>query len=315
VSEWEEFRVGALSTQRNWVNPDCQPLGVVYHVCHLQTGLRILEDGRIAADVVKDKSRLNTERVLVTWLSPNTWVRGYRYGNLRFAFDWENLIQGKRYYWVESMAYGIKAPRILVTEREHAGLEPYDPTARDGPWWHDTSSDSHHWNGNYTLEIMLESDLEPSEWEKADFVDHYADGCNIDWRTCPWRGKRARYFAPRFVAAVVARRLSASSLRLAKLDDEGLVSDSCPLFDACSDLWTALGKATSPGGELSGEDPSAQAVARAVLAAFAGEDAEELKSLCRLYRSEEDLLDSCAQLIGKHFKVSGWQDLRRDPWA
>jgi hypothetical protein len=77
-------------------------------------------------------------------LSPNDWNAGFRYGNVRFTFDWAALVANKKAYWVESIAYGVPACRILVTDTDRgAELVAYDPTVRNGPWWipWDTSGD------------------------------------------------------------------------------------------------------------------------------------------------------------------------------
>lgn len=178
--EWHKFKVGELSTSRGWVNPDCQLLTTVSHVAHLETTKRIFRDGKINSGLIFDKSKLNTERILVAWLSPNHWSDGFRYGNVRFNYDWKTLIANKRYYWVESLAYGVKACRILVTEEDRSDiLEEYDPTRHDGPWWFDEKNDTHYWNGNYCLEIMIENDVDIDDCLTIDFVDHHRQFCNI----------------------------------------------------------------------------------------------------------------------------------------
>ena len=144
LPEWSEFSVGSPSTASNWTNPDCQPLTHIYHVTHLAAAHEVFAKGRLRAGLVFDKSKLNTHRILVNWLSPNSWAYGYRYGNVRFVFSWPDLIEGLRFYWVEAMSYGIKAPRILATANNYDGLlQPYDPTSGDGPWWYDQKSQQH----------------------------------------------------------------------------------------------------------------------------------------------------------------------------
>lgn len=115
--EWQEFRVGKLSKKSNWTEISCQPLIKISHVSHMSHALRIFQDGIINSRLVSDKSRLNNDRVLVVWLSPNDWEGngGFRYGNVRFKFDWKKIAAGMNYYWIESMTYGIKAPRILLS--------------------------------------------------------------------------------------------------------------------------------------------------------------------------------------------------------
>lgn len=112
---WTRFRVG-VSQAPGFAN-DCAPFDTVSYVAHRETALTILREGTIRAGLVSDESRLNTARLQVTWLSPNHWGNGFRYGNARFTFDWRRLVAGKRAYWVEAIAYRSPACRILITER------------------------------------------------------------------------------------------------------------------------------------------------------------------------------------------------------
>jgi hypothetical protein len=135
--EWERFKVGALSTRRNWVEVSCQSLDEVSHVSHIKNALNIVAEGKLKSGLIFDESKLNEERILVNWVSPNDWEGGggFRYGHIRFTFNWRELIDGMNYFWVESIAYGISACRILVTEKDYSmDLHVYDPTLRNGPW-------------------------------------------------------------------------------------------------------------------------------------------------------------------------------------
>src|SRR3954447_6574835 len=101
-NDWTPYSVGERSAKKNWVNPDCQGLSVVSHVTHVSTALEVLRAGCIRPQLIYDKSRLNTKRVLVIWLSPNDWSGAgrFRYGNIAFELDWKELIKGKRFYWI-----------------------------------------------------------------------------------------------------------------------------------------------------------------------------------------------------------------------
>ena len=190
TNPWTRFSVGSPSIKNNWTEVDCQPLVTVSHVAHVPVAVRIAEDARLRADLVFDESKLNIERIRVVWLSPNDWkgAGGFRYGNVRFSFDWAALVAGKRAFWVESIAYGVAACRILIAETDFSPkLEPYDPKGGDGPWWLDGNG-QHHWNGKYCLEIMVEGDVLLSGARKVDFVDHHEKRCNIDYKTCRYCG-------------------------------------------------------------------------------------------------------------------------------
>ena len=102
-AEWEDYAVGEPSSNPDRPNADCYPLEAIYHVAHVSDAFRIFQDRRIRSTLVGDESKLKKTRSGVTWLSPNTWVNGSFYGNVRFDFDWKELVEGKRFYWVEAM--------------------------------------------------------------------------------------------------------------------------------------------------------------------------------------------------------------------
>lgn len=98
---WKEFSVGAPSKYRALTNSDCVTFTEVSHVAHIDTAINILKARYLSAGLVFDESKLNKKRILVNWLSPNHWAPGYRYGNIKFDFLFKELIQEKKYYWVE----------------------------------------------------------------------------------------------------------------------------------------------------------------------------------------------------------------------
>src|SRR5882672_4970637 len=128
------YKVGKLPLG-NSGKDDCRPFGTVFYICHVEDAYRIFEDGRIRSSLVWDKSKLRNTRTCVSWASANTWAGGSIYGNIRFDFDWAELIEGKQFYWVEAIKYQPHAFRILVSENDHspAGLARYDAESGDGP--------------------------------------------------------------------------------------------------------------------------------------------------------------------------------------
>src|SRR5688572_6170364 len=94
-ADWTQFQVqGNPNAYRAW-NNQCRGLGTVWHVTHVQTGIEIVRGGQLTPQLIYDESRLNTERILVVWLSPNDWTNagGFRYGNVAFQLDWPALIE------------------------------------------------------------------------------------------------------------------------------------------------------------------------------------------------------------------------------
>lgn len=297
---WRKFRVGQPSERSNWTEPTCQPLVTVAHVAHVPTALRITEDGRLRADLVFDKSRLNTERIRVVWLSPNDWENagGFRYGNIRFHFEWAKLVESKRIYWVESIAYGVEACRILLTDEDYTGtLPPYDPAAGDGPWWQ-AASGEHYWNGEYCLEVMVEGDLELASVTDVDFVKHHTKRCSVDYRTCRYCGTSSDDGGAELIAGMIARR---DSVRLPGLVvDYGQGPRPSRSFDgAVSRLMRRIEEArTRATGPIGRNHPSARALARAALATLAiAEIADDLGELASQFASIDELMGAVADAI------------------
>jgi len=92
--EWTKYNVRNSGTG--------VPLEKIYHVLHINPALNIVSDSKIKAGLVYDESKLNKKRILVCWLSPNDWdgAGGFRYGNIRFAFDWKKIYEDMYSYWV-----------------------------------------------------------------------------------------------------------------------------------------------------------------------------------------------------------------------
>lgn len=269
---WTKFAVGLPSSKPNSVEPTCQSLTTVSHVAHVAAAARIVEDARLRADLVFDKSKLNTERIRVVWLSPNDWYHGFRYGNVRFTFDWASLVAGKKAYWVESIAYGVEACRILITDvNRGAQLAPFDPTLGDGPWWAEAAG-SHRWNGNFCLEIMLEGDLELDKVKSVDFVNHHQHGCNIDHKTCVYRDVLAADGGADFLARLAFHPSLASLPGLVQKDEKG-EHLSIALRQVIGELTDRLGRVKcKSAGTLKAQDRQAPLLARALLRTLVARD-------------------------------------------
>jgi len=310
---WLPYGVSNPSSDPGWTNPECVPLRVVYHVAHIETARRIVVDRAIRARLISDESRLNTERIRVVWLSPNDWSRGSIYGNVRFAFDWRSIIEDFQAYWVETMdGYNPPACRILLTRKNYDGkLIRYDPTgsAGVGPWAYDQASDTHYWNGRYTLEVMLEDDLDLAEAHSIDFVDHHPRICSANRGLCSERGQSRLDAGARFVALIAAQGISVPGGLLTR-EEDGKVLPTTALSGACQWIWPDLARA--PVGTLRGQVPAEtkMPLARAVLHAVSRQDTAEMHRLTGLFESGEDLLRSTASLFQAAFGLDPEVDLR-----
>jgi len=206
---WLAYKIGDPSTKDNFTEPTCQPLSKVRHIAHLETAARIISDRKICRNLIYDESKLRTGRIQVVWLSPNDWYYGSRYGNIEFSLNWDTLIKGYNYYWVESITtYKPAACRILVTKSNYDNyLIPYNPENKDGPWWHDTSTGTHFWNGHFTLEVMVEEDILLDSISSISFTDHHEHGCCIDPKTCPYLGAKRSIVGARFIAYILSNNI------------------------------------------------------------------------------------------------------------
>jgi hypothetical protein len=291
---WQRFRVGSRGTKGGTSPRDCQRLTKVSHIAHLEQAHRIIVEGKVRSGLVFDESKLNKKRILVTWLSPNIWRQGYRYGSIRFVFDWPTLYKGHRAYWVESIAYGVEACRILVTRNDHSKsdlLIPYDPTEGDGPWWLDEESGTHYWNGKYCLEFMIEHDIETSELRELNFVWHHPQQCSIDSKNCPERGLGGDAAGGRFLAQLAASKSTFPPSAFNK----SLLDYASVAFGFIDSKRHLLGEFE---GDFSPGSPGWPAIARALLNAYANPMLhDDIPYLARLFRDRDALKKCCLSLI------------------
>ena len=178
-----------------WERFDAKPeweLDTVRHITHVPVARRIIEDGKIKAGLIYDKSRLNTSRLSVTWVSANTWAWGSIYGVVEFKFDWAKLIEGQYVYWVEAMDdYHPPAYRLLLSKQPISSplVKLYDAATATGPL--KFLNGKWYWNVNNTSEFMIADDLPLDSASGFDFVQHnekycqpFANNCD-DMRTKP----------------------------------------------------------------------------------------------------------------------------------
>ncbi len=179
---WEQFCVGNPRRGRGF-EPTCLPFGSVTHTTHVRFGLDVLRDQVLRPRLVFDESILNDKRILVNWVSPNHWTLGFRYGNVSLRFPLNTILQDASVYWVDSITrYNPPAIRYLVSSQDralHGGLTKVDLTQKTGPWWHDTATDTHYYNGTYCLEIMVERELTLADCTAVDFVTHHESFCSV----------------------------------------------------------------------------------------------------------------------------------------
>lgn len=304
---WTRFSVGTPSKFKGLTNSNCVPFSIVSHVAHIDKAINILKAGYLSAGLIFDESRLNTQRILVNWLSPNHWAYGFRYGNIKFDFSFEELIQDKNYYWVESIAYGIPACRIMITEDHYEFLQEYHPNEREGPWYN-TQTGENYFNNNYCLEFMLDGNLELSNNVKIHFVDHHREYCSENRREpslCNELGMKAHR-----AGAIFTSKLIASPQ---EINPNLFIDQEKPSFDLLN-AWYDFGvKCLKINGEVNGNldstNPGSIPLARALFSSFSNGLDSEFEVLASNFRNTDELIISCAILFSKVFCIEDYNIL------
>lgn len=299
--EWERYSVGEASSREGRTNADCYPLDTIYHVSHVSDAYRIFEDERIRATLVADESKLRKTRSSVTWLSPNTWANGSFYGNIRFEFDWRELIEDKKFYWVEAMPYSPAAYRILVTEdKPKLELERYRPESDNGPLYHDSTKDAWYCNMKLTGEFMLDGDLPLRKCKTVSFENHHDAICKRDGTACSQRGL-ARYQA----GAALLSRLIGQNVLNQKESLRRLFLDKGSLHSEAENAWGNIVRSFSrieTNGRLSHNDEAASPLVTAMLDRYATK--RRIKELGYLFRTREELESALRHRVGRAFGIS-----------
>lgn len=285
---------------------DCPDFDEVFHICHIPVAFRILEDKCIRADIVSDESILREDRIRVVWTSPNHWIDGYRYGNVRFSFDWESLCRGKRFYWVETIDHKPVACRILITDVDRSSdsrLIPYDPMMLEGPWIRAPGGGDFR-NGNFTLEFMIEGDVPLSAVKKLDFVKHHKYQCCIDPSACRYRDLSSEKAAAWFVGEAASRHVSIKTPTLL----ERVEGKTRAIFDVCSgfEKWIATCNKQKPQswGNIDAKDPVAQALGRSILASITHGRKDEAALIMAMFKSFDDVSAAVKQVFAQSIGLS-----------
>jgi hypothetical protein len=300
----EAYAVGEPSSRPNWTNPDCCPFEKVYHVAHVSDAYRIFEDRKIRSSLVSDESKLRTARASVVWLSPNTWIQGSFYGQIRFDFNWRELAEDKKFYWVEAMRYGRIAFRILVTRREPEfgiELDPYDPEEKTGPLWYDSKNDVWYFNSDYTGEFMLEEDLQLRNCDALGFESHHPTTCKRFGPACTERDESSNSAGARLLARLIGQDIFSASADLRRLF---LNPGEKELHREAEAAWGWIVRAfvrLKTIGKLSSEDDAASPIMKAMLDSYS--NSRDVKTLGSLFRSKAELELALRQRIAKSFSI------------
>jgi hypothetical protein len=296
MREWSQFRIQTEEP----LPIATAPLDAVYHIVHLRTSRRILEDEQVRAGLIHDESKLNRGRLCVVWLSANHWHRGSIYGTVRLTFDWEKIIKNRSLYWVEKMDYQNPAYRSLVTDRDLTDSKkviPYNPKTDDGPvrlkdgrWL---------WNADNTSEFMVESDLSLADAKSISFVQH--SRCR-ETRGCTEEKMNSSGAGAQTFAFLIGNDIHCVDHLL--MTDRTLNSEA----NGCvNQLWRTLGlKEERFGGALQ-KSKSTQDVLLGALALFGSGQAVAARETMKTLTNQDVFSRALTSLIRRHFGLPRWE--------
>lgn len=298
MQEWEKYKI------EKWNEREFDR---VYHVAHLPSAKRIVEDGRIKSGLIYDQSLLNRSRISVAWLSANTWGNGSLYGTVSFAFPWSDIIKGQKIFWVEAITdYNPTAFRFLLSKRDAPSkhVQPYDPERDDGPlrlkdgkWFR---------AGNLTSEFMVEEDLSLDRSVELDFVSHHPKYCNLHGGAC--EELRRQTSRLKTAARMLAHTLAHADHSVDELwKPPGQKPVFTPLEEGHSGLlWELAGPKAEFGGPLGSPESCGRAVMGA-LALYDNNRTSEARPLLTLLKSESHLRRALLKSIRRHFGDARWK--------
>ncbi|MGY3484439.1 hypothetical protein ACVW1C_002322 [Bradyrhizobium sp. USDA 4011] len=304
MPEWTPYRLTlpTSATARAY-----HELKTVHHVVHVPGARRILEDDRIRAGLIYDESRLNKSRTCVAWVSANTWGPGSIYGNVQFSFSWRDIIRGRQLYWVEAIKYSPHAYRLLVTNRDLSNsrhVTPYDPRTDKGPVVR--QGGRWYWNGDYTSEFMVDSDLELADCTGFSFIRHRPDRCRLYQSGCKDRNAPTYRIGGRVLAFLLGNSLHSVD---SQLKAANAFRPEQPLSDAVDTgvdgILRVLGKADNFGGALV-RPLSAEAALMGALALYGSDQRKAALELVGMLKSNSVFEKALVNIIEKHFGVNGW---------
>lgn len=305
--EWERYAF-TIPKSKESSDKDRLLLSKVYHVAHLPTVRRILEDRRLRAGLVSDESKLNRSRTCVTWLSAKKWPESI-YGNVQFTFDWAKIIEDRQVYWVEAMTdYETHACRFLLTDRDMSKSKyvvPYNPKSDEGPLR--KRKNKWYWNGQCTSQFMLEDDVFLRDCTDISFMSHHHSICRLYGPGCKYRTVPTQRMAGRVLAFLLSSDLHAVNTVLVEESQDGTRCPTSEVQQGASGIWWALGSRKKDFcGGIKRAAPR-QSVLRGALALYSTERDQAARDLISLLHSQEVFEKALTEIIEEHFDIEGYQ--------
>ena len=279
-----------------------QPFSKVYHVTHIPLSKYLLETKKIIPNLIQDKSILNSERIKVIWLSPNTWAHGSLYGNIRFSYDFNQLIENKNFYAVEVMKrYSPVACRILISNKnysKHKLLSKYNPYKKYGGPWYINSHGENYYNKNCNIEFMFEDDLDVLDAEEIDFVKHHNSLCNIHHpESCQYLGRSQRNSEMIFISHILGNDISLKNMYY-----NNSTHKKREIKYVYKDVISALSKSNKFEGNLKSKKIKVQ-ICKSVLDLIGKEKNDKALVLSKSLNSKDDLESTMRKIFCKYFNI------------
>lgn len=294
---WSPFG-GRLATAPVQFDSRWSQLARVQHVTHVALARKIVEEGGISPGLVGE-GLLAATRERVTWVSPNTWDPGPRYGSVEFAFDWLPLVGARQLMWVEPIKYGLQTVRMLLTDRPAhwlpLGLLTYDPATDDGPI--QLLAGGWYKRHDIVVEVMIDGDIPLAQCLELGFVKHHPTYCSLGLRDCPEAATTPRAKSQAFGYIIGAGLHGA---------DHALVSGDTPvggLNPGYSDLWFSL-RVSECKGPIAGLDEAKTLARSAALFAGVGQ-LDAAKRAFHLIANEDLAHEAMNGVIRDHFGRPG----------
>lgn len=307
IPEWKKynFTIPRLNARRS-INGE--RLSTVYHIVHLPQARRILEDGHLKARLVSDESRLKRSRICVTWLSANTWAMGSIYGNVQFAFDWENIIEGREIYWVEAMRYSSPAYRFLITDRDMSRYQhviPYDPEEHEGPLR--KRGEEWYWNTKCTSEFMIEDDISLNDCTGLSFVSHHSTYCRTYKSSCAYMHDSQQETAGRVLAFLLSSNSNRRARKLIRKRQDGTVHLTFEAESGVENICQALGSKEENFGGAIKRAQSRRAVLLGALALYGAEQDQAARELATLLNSQDVFEKALVEIVRKKSGIAEYE--------
>ncbi len=158
------------------------------HVTHPDSVIEIFKSGSIKkADLDEMRYKEKAKGLQGIWLSPNQFYSGYHHGNVEFVFDFESVIEGKRFYEFgnRNRDGGFDSFQILISDRDHPNLKKYVPEEYGGVW-HVGLNRQHMMAPFGWLEFIFEGDLPIANAKYLSDVQHHPDKCFSNGNECKY---------------------------------------------------------------------------------------------------------------------------------